>query len=260
LSREEKKQIDALMRLPAAKRASAFAKAAGATKEKGAAKTKTKTEAKTAASKAAKPERIALVSSINATLRMLVADARVAAAYQGIRNPTEAGDPHFGGSDWDRLSDALGDKDWAPFEVAGKGALALDLDVHQGQVSVWAIGDRLVLSEGFGDSDDRDDDDRALFQEFLTAPPAHGKNQVQKTVPIDVPSGWLVLMPSTDACDDIAARLARRSGANKRAVKCGSDDAGCMLAVPPGRYELHLEKMVRLSWGTGRRCHIVRSA
>lgn len=237
---EEKRRVQALLRVPPAKRAAAMKKK----------------DATTRASSAKAPsdlERLGDVSAVNATLVMLVADARVAMQYKGTRNGASRSDST--GSDWDRLTDAIGSKDFAPFALHGKSALALSLGVGAGIASLWSTGGRLVVFEGIfeGDEDDLDEGDRLLLREHLASPPKRAK----KIASIDVKSGQLVIAPSTAPCDDVARLLERKT--KGPAVKCGANGDGRMVAVKPGRLDVLLEAEVEAAWGSGRRCFFVPS-
>jgi hypothetical protein len=237
LARGEKKRIDALMKLPPGKR-----KSVG-----------TGAKAQPPAQKKAPPkiERLGNVTSINASLAMLVADARVAAKFQGVDNGE---DENSANSDWDRLREALDDDDCAKLDLGGARALALSLNMGSGQVKVWAVGDRLVLFEGFfeDDEDSLDKDDREIFHEYIAGPPA---DDAQKIGDIAIESGLLVLMPSTDACPDVAAYEKKKP--KSRATKCGDEKCGLLIAMDASRYAILIEDEVESSWGSGRRCHFV---
>jgi hypothetical protein len=187
-------------------------------------------------------------------LALLVADADIAAGWKGVENGAN-GTPEE--SDWDRLREALrDDRVCAPVAVAGReGAVGLQLGVGQGIVQLFRIERRLVLCESFfhSDYDDLEDDDRELFHAHVAALPRQAKRVGRLTVA----SGRLVLMPSTDACPDVAKLAKRKAPAADAAVQCGSEDAGLLVALPPGKYQLLVEGETKGAWGSGARAHIV---
>ena len=71
-----------------------------------------------------------------------------------------------------------------------------------------------------------------------------------------VKSGQLVLMPSTDPCTDVTKLLAKKRV--KRAIACGEEKAGLMVAVKNGVHAFLVEPETDAAWGSGVRCHVVR--
>lgn len=238
----EKRRVDALMRVAPGKRRAALAG--------------------TKVPKKAEPlVRIEQVTSINASLDMLVADAHVAQSFQGIGNADDADDDELVGSDWEKLTAALDGGPAGSFSLPGGKVLALTLGFGAGRVSVWAPAgekpaSRLVLFEGSFPEDEESlaGEDRALFLEHI----ASASRKAHRVGAVTVPSGRLVLMPSTDGCADVGRLLGR--ALPKPAVSCGQDRGGCLVAVEPGRYVVSLEDDVRASWGSGCRAFLTRKA
>ncbi len=215
LDRAQKRRIDALMKLPPSKRR-ANAPIAAAPKHQA-------------------PIFLGKVMSINASLLMVIADARVAASWRGAAQDEEG--------DYERLMAALSADDHAPIHVGGAKALGLSLGVGQGIAHVYRAGEAIVLVEGFF-KDAKD----PSFIEDVSAPPAKGAKKVGN---VEVPSGKLVVTPGTDACEDVA-KLSKQKLDAKTGVRCGEERSGLMIAAK-GRYDVWLETERHASWGSAAR-------
>jgi hypothetical protein len=195
-----------------------------------------------------KSVRLGSVTSATGALVMIVADARVAASFQGVHNADES-DPNGGDCDFERPRAVLIESGGpcAAFEFGAGRALALALGVGSGDLSVWSVGARLTLFEGMLEADEED----PAIAQFVGERPA-----ANALASLEIPSGQLVISPSTDACTDVAGRLKKRT-AKSRAEPCGSDLAALLVSVSAGTYDLAVEETVVRAWGTGRRCHLV---
>ena len=191
-------------------------------KRRTAAKTKSKSTTKKKATKkatSAKPKLVGQVHAINASLTMIIADAKLAKTYDGV-GPV---DGDLDDSDWSRAIEAMGSKDVGTLELKKGEVLVLSLAMGGGIGHVFAIEDRLVLVEAW--HDDMEDE---LFLEWVASP-----TRAKKTVgTVDVKSGKMGFVSCTDS---------------------GSEE---MLAVkmPRGSYRFVVESSATRSWGQARRC------
>jgi hypothetical protein len=172
-----------------------------------------------AAKKPAKPKlaRIGQVASVNASLAIIIADAKVAKAWTGIGESDD-----LDGSDWDRARVALSKKDYAMVDVGSQSAVALSLGVGQGVADVFKIGERIIVVESI--ADDTEDE---LFLEYVASAPQKPKSVANLTIP----SKKLVMVPTTDA---------------------GDSDESLAIDVP-AKISITIEPQTSSSWGQARR-------
>ena len=203
----ERREIDKLMKQPPSKR-------------KRPAPTTTKAVPKP--KKSTKPALLGRVASVNASLSMIIADAKIARAWTG----TGDGDgSDLDGTDWDRARIALAKKDYAMVDVGAQSAVALSLGVGQGIADVFRVGDRIVVVESI--ADDTEDE---LFLEFVASAPQKPKSVAN----LAVPSKKLVMVPTTDP---------------------GDSDESLSLDVP-AKISITIEAETKSSWGQARRMFI----
>lgn len=193
----ERRELDKLMKLTPAKRKAAKPKPTPKPKAK------------------AKLAPIGKVASVNASLSMLVADAKVAKAWTGIGD-----DPDD--SDWNRARVALAKKSYAMLDVGDHAAVALTLEIGQGIADVFRIGERIVVVESI--ADDTEDE---LFLEYVASAPQKPKSVAN----LAIPSKKLVLVPTTDA---------------------GDSDESLTVDVP-AKISITIEAPTESSWGRARR-------
>jgi hypothetical protein len=208
----ERRELDKLMKLSPSKRAATVTKRVSAP---------VKAEPKPKAAKA-KLSRVGQVASVNASLSLIIADAKVAEGWSGIGDGD--GD-NLDGTDWDRARVALAKKDYAMLDVGRESAVALSLGVGQGVADVFRVGDRIVVVESI--ADDTEDE---LFLEFVASAPQKPKSVAN----LAVPSKRLVMVPSTDA---------------------GDSEESLALDVP-AKISITLEAETKSSWGQARRMFI----
>jgi hypothetical protein len=165
---KEKREIQALLKLPPGKRA--------------------KAKPKIAAPPKLKPKSLGTVASINAYLALLFVDAKIGKAWTGIG---EGGEP---AGDWARASKALETRELASLEIGtGRGTVVV-LGVWQGVAQVFRVGERVTFAEVFCD-----DDDDPLFREWIAAEPS---KQAKKVADIEIASGKLAMLPTTNTLAD----------------------------------------------------------
>ena len=204
----ERREIDKLMKQPPSKRKVAPPKPAPKAKP---------------AKKSTKPALVGRVASVNASLSMIIADAKIAKAWSGTGNGTT---DDLDGSDWDRARVALAKKDYAMLDVGAESAVALSLGVGQGIADVFRVGDRIVVVESIADNTEDE-----LFLEFVASAPQKPKSVAR----LAVPSKKLVMVPTTDP---------------------GDSDESLALDVP-AKIAITLEAETRSSWGQARRMFII---
>jgi hypothetical protein len=169
---------------------------------------------------APKLARVGQVASVNASLSLIIADAKVAKGWSGIGDGDD-----LDGSDWDRARLALAKKEYAMVDVGTQSAVALSLGVGQGVADVFRVGDRIVVVESIAD-----DTEDALFLEFVASAPQKPKSVAN----LAVPSKKLVMVPSTDS---------------------GDSEESLALDVP-AKISITLEPETKSSWGQARRMFI----
>jgi hypothetical protein len=196
----ERRELDKLMKLPPAKRKKPAVKAAP--------------KPKTAKAKA-KLQPIGQIASVNASLSMIIADAKVAKQWTGAGD-----DPDD--SDWDRARIALAKKSYAMLDVGNSSAVALTLEVGQGIASVYRVGDRVVVVESIADNTEDE-----LFLEYVASPPQKPKSVAN----LAIPSKKLVFIPTTEA---------------------GDSDESLSVDVP-AKISITIEPHTESSWGRARR-------
>jgi hypothetical protein len=205
----ERRELDKLMKLSPAKRAAALAK-----RTKAAPKPEKPKKAKT---KPNAPARVGRVASINASLSLIIADARVAKAWTGVGDGDD-----LDGSDWERARQALAKKDYAMVDVGAQSAVALSLGVGQGIADVFRVGDRFVVVESIADNTEDE-----LFLEYVASAPQKPRSVAN----LAVPSKKLVMCPTTDAGD----------GEESLAIDV------------PAKISISIEAEAQSSWGRARR-------
>jgi hypothetical protein len=173
-----------------------------------------------------KPRALGTVSSINATLQLFIADASVARGYRGIDG---AEDDELEGTDFQRLTAALGEETALMLEVGDGAGIALDLGIGQGTARLFWSPAGLLVIEAF--VDDEDDDDAWLELAELPLDAA-----AERVGELQVTSGCVVMTPSTDSCAEAPAFLAVNE-----AAACGSEESSLAIGVEPGRYTLFVE-------------------
>ena len=193
LPRDEKRRIDAMMKKPPSQRK---ANAPLAPKPKG-----------------PKPIELGRVMSLNASIVMVVGDARTIAKWNGEE-------------EYEGLCDRIASKDATSLTVGGKKAAGVG-GIGQGVVTVYRVGELLACVEGF-----IDDWKDASFLEDLAAP-IDPKAKPAARFPVD--SGKLTLLwgPCT--------------------VKDADDGEVLTVKTKPGDYELLVEEEKNASWGSARR-------
>jgi hypothetical protein len=172
---------------------------------------------------------------------MLVADAKLAAQWRGVGDA--AGDD-LDDTDWDRARVALADGDSAPIRVAGERALALSLDMGQGIVEVFRVGERLVLTECI--VEDLEDE---LFLEYVASAP----HKPRKVGDVALSSRSIAFLPTTDA--GTTTKLGKRTVA-----KFGSEGCGLLVDLGHARATITLEAEAKGSWGQARRAFVEASS
>lgn len=202
----ERREIDKLMKQPPSKRKVAPPKPIAKPKPK----------------KSTKPALVGRVASVNASLSMIIADAKIAKAWNGTGDGTT---DDLDGTDWDRARVALAKKDYAMLDVGAESAVALSLGVGQGIADVFRVGDRIVVVESIADNTEDE-----LFLEFVASAPQKPRSVAN----LAVPSKKLVMVPTTDP---------------------GDSDESLALDVP-AKISITIEAETRSSWGQARRMFI----
>jgi Leucine-rich repeat (LRR) protein len=200
----ERRELDKLMKLPPAKRKKPAVKAAPKPKA-----------AKAMAKAKPKLTPIGQVASVNASLSMIIADAKVAKQWTGVGD-----DPDD--SDWDRARAALAKKSYAMLDVGDHSAVALTLEVGQGIAHVFRIGERIVVVEAIADNTEDE-----LFLEYVASAPQKPKSVANLTIP----SKKLVFVPTTEP---------------------GDSDESLSIDVP-AKISITIEPHTESSWGRARR-------
>jgi hypothetical protein len=192
----ERRELDKLMKQPPSKRKKP-APPKPARPDKAAKPDKPEKQS----AKAPKLARVGRVASVNASLSLIIADAKVAKAWGG----TGDGDD-LDGSDWERARVALSKKDYAMLDIGSQSGVALSLGVGQGIADVFRIGERIVVVESIADNTEDE-----LFLEFVASAPQKPKSVAN----LAVPSKKLVMVPTTDPGDsneslsvDVPAKIA----------------------------------------------------
>lgn len=260
LPSEEKRALDAMMKLRPKDRAAKVPASAASTKvgkvsappapEKAVAPTittarSTPTQKKAAAADA--PVRLGDIVGANASLDILIAEGTVAAKYKGTKS-----------GDWEHAKASLARADAAVVTIGKGTGLVLSLEVGQGKASTWWLEDgSLVLVEAVFEKDEAalNDDDRALFYEFIRAPLTRGTKPSGR-LRLKHESDWsLVLAPITEDCSGIGKLL--RTISSTRARVCGAESSGLLVDVVSTDWKLFLEPPVKAAWGAGRRAVFV---
>lgn len=193
LPRDEKRRIDAMMKKPPSKRK------ANAPQEP--------------RPKRPKPVELGRVMSVNASILMVVGDARVVAKWNGER-------------DYEDLCDRVASDDVASLTVGGQKAAGIG-GIGQGVVTVYRIGEMLACVEGF-----IDDWKDASFLEDLAAP----------IDPIAKPEARFPVK---------SGKIALLSG--PCSMKEADRGELLTVKTKPGDYEIVLEDEKKASWGSARR-------
>lgn len=204
------------------------------------------------------------VVSINNSIMLLVADGERVTGWHGTSNGPVEFEPE--GSDWEKALTALHPSTDAEREATKTGAFdgtdgrlfapvrgadaevtALSLsESGPGRVDVFAVGDRIVLVEGYYEN--RDDD---AFRALVASAPDAGK----KVGTIAIPSGKIACLPAPSrgaafgeaAIDD-----------SQRAAEVELDDeSGLLVAGTAGAYDVIHETMAKGAWGEATRVVLV---
>jgi hypothetical protein len=167
----------------------------------------------------AKPklDRLGTVASVNASLSLIIADAKVAKEWGGIGESED-----LDGTDWDRARIALAKKDYAMLDIGSQSGVALSLRVGQGIADVFRIGERIIVVESIADNTEDE-----LFLEYVASAPQKPKSVAH----LAVPSKKLVMVPTTDA---------------------GTSEESLAIAVP-AKISITIEPETKSSWGQARR-------
>jgi hypothetical protein len=160
------------------------------------------------------------VSSINASLAMLIADARTASAWCGIDENDN------GEADSERAALALADETTAVIDVGGAPALLLDLHMGHGVAFVYRAEEALLVVEAFLDVK-RDD---PSFLEHLARPLDDG---AEEGASVSIVSGEMVLT----CVSDLSAE-------------------GLRVTLGNGVYRAFIEPEKKGAWGAARRALI----
>ncbi len=175
-----------------------------------------------------KPERIGRAASTNAWLPLLLADADHAREWGGAGDGEEDES-----SDWARASSAVASAEKtrgvaAAVDVGdGKGVVVV-LAVGQGIATFFRVGERVTFCETFCD-DERD----TLFLEWIASEPDPKAKHCGK---VDIESGRGMALATMFA---------------------GEEEEALDFDLTAGTYAVLVEEKVDLSWGRGRRGHLI---
>lgn len=215
------------------------------------------------------PEPIGTIASINASLRTVIADATVAAAWLGIDGRSDASE------DWpktkaktkaktkttaavrkpkkedveddsSRAFYAARNKDAAAIAIGNGEGVALDLGMGNGIAHVFQPEPgRLVLVEGFiSDADPG-------FTVWATTSPTRA---ARTKASFAIKSGVVALLESCDSGAPIPSLLPKKAAAGFTR----KFESSLLVAVPNGTFDVVVEPEHQADWGSARRCHLVR--
>lgn len=229
LGRNEKKLIDAMMRVAPSKRS----KMAGAPVEK-------------SGKDQPRPTFLGQATSINSSIMLMVGDAAIAAEWRGTDNAT-SGDTD--GSDWDKAFKAKYGKSsnmCVAVSFAGGSLLNLDVGGIGGMVDVFRVGDHLVLVEGAFEEHERK---HADFLAYVAEPPS---KKAKNANTVTITSGVIAFVPAPSSGVRITKNLGKLNANGAKSFATDSEEA-LIAKLANGTYEIWREPEVERSWGEAAR-------
>lgn len=235
LGRNEKKTLDAMMRVSPGKRAALL----GAPIAK-------------PGKNQAHPTYLGQAVSINNSIMLMVGDAATAAKWQGTDNGIDGGTD---GSDWDKAFKAK----WegrsnmcVPVAFAGGSLLNLDVGGMGGIVDVFRVRDGIVLVEGAFEEHER------KHVDFLAYVTEAASKKAKKAGSFVVASGAVAFVPAPSSGKRITKNLGKLGAHGAKSFSTGNEEA-VVAKLDNGTYAVWREGEVERSWGEAARVLLVRT-